>query len=338
MNNSYFNNESQNEIEKIAQTILTKNPNLEVVKSEEEIKMYYNGRMICVYQFWENPDIPGELGSVIIAGDNIKNDYEWLKSNEKFFGNKIESVEYFKDEIDYVEVYLKMTKEKKYAKIIDKGECLSTIGTNSQFHDKWKDENTRLKSNKEEWIKFNFYPQNDMVGEVIDNFHNHIWGFNIFILKINENIFVPLSEKGIEFISYNEFIKNPNAEYVEDNSGNVNLNQNDKLLTDLTTLFRKDLIKNFTDKTNNFTRELFIEDSLKEAEMYSCDMILEFKKKSGFLTDQIIEEITIQVCESVSSIFKEFKSIHRIKCLLSVKNLIKDDSIELIVNQYYNRG
>lgn len=44
-----------------------------------------------------------------------------------------------------------------YVKIIDKGECFSTT---MEFIN-------GIYANKTEWAKYNFYPQNGMVGEIV---------------------------------------------------------------------------------------------------------------------------------------------------------------------------
>ena len=53
-------------------------------------------------------------------------------------------------------------------------------------------------ANKWEWDKYNFYPKNDMVGEVMQ-----VRGFNV--LKIMDGIYVPMSPLGIAEISAEEY-------------------------------------------------------------------------------------------------------------------------------------
>ena len=102
----------------------------------------------------------------------------------------------------------------KYAVIIDKGECLSTInGTdtiNSNFP--WKDKRIMKLAGKSEWTKHNFYPANDMVGKIVDIFSiNNTWNIfagssnDIYILLIDNTFYVPMSKKGIQFIDYQTF-------------------------------------------------------------------------------------------------------------------------------------
>jgi hypothetical protein len=99
---------------------------------------------------------------------------------------------------------------KIYAEIINKGECLSSINGKNTFN--WKNENIKFKAGKSEWLRHNFYPANGMVGEIVDSFENPIWGFKIYVLQIGNNIYVPMSEIGIKFISENEYISKSNIE------------------------------------------------------------------------------------------------------------------------------
>jgi len=75
-----------------------------------------------------------------------------------------------------------------YAKIINKGECYSTtqLTVNGVPANKW------------EWAKYNFYPQNGMVGELLT-----VNGKNV--LKILEGVYVPMTKAGFIEISYKEY-------------------------------------------------------------------------------------------------------------------------------------
>lgn len=76
----------------------------------------------------------------------------------------------------------------RYAKNTDRGECMSTMNLVVDG----------VPANKWEWAKYNFYPKNDMVGEVM-----LVRGFNV--LKIMEGIYVPMSPLGIVEISADEY-------------------------------------------------------------------------------------------------------------------------------------
>lgn len=77
----------------------------------------------------------------------------------------------------------------KLAKIIDKGECYST--SNLVVNG--------VPANKFEWFKYNFYPKNDMVGELL-NVNGNI------VIKISEDIYVHMSSRGVKEISKPEYI------------------------------------------------------------------------------------------------------------------------------------
>jgi hypothetical protein len=87
---------------------------------------------------------------------------------------------------------------KKYAVILDSGECLSTIHTDQRF--KWKSEEIRKLAGKSTWLQNGFYPANGMSGEVVEEFFNTLWGFNVYVLFIEKKFYVPMSEKGIRFV------------------------------------------------------------------------------------------------------------------------------------------
>lgn len=76
----------------------------------------------------------------------------------------------------------------KYAKIIDRGECFSTANLSVNG----------IPANKSEWQKYNFYPQNGMVGEVLN-----VNGF--IVLKIMDGIYVKMTNRGITEITYEEY-------------------------------------------------------------------------------------------------------------------------------------
>jgi len=81
---------------------------------------------------------------------------------------------------------------KKYAIIVDKGECMSTINENTQFI--WKSEAIHRLAGKSEWLKNNFYPENGMVGEIVDSFENTLWHFTTYVLCIDDKFYVAMSQ------------------------------------------------------------------------------------------------------------------------------------------------
>ena len=75
-----------------------------------------------------------------------------------------------------------------YVKVIDSGECFST--TNETFNG--------VPANRDEWAKYNFYPQNDMVGEVVKNDGD-------YLVKFADGIYVPFTKRGVVEISPEEY-------------------------------------------------------------------------------------------------------------------------------------
>lgn len=75
-----------------------------------------------------------------------------------------------------------------YVKVIDRGECFST--TNETFNG--------IPANRTEWAKYNFYPQNDMVGEVVKEGAD-------YLVKFAEGIYVPFTRRGVVEISAEEY-------------------------------------------------------------------------------------------------------------------------------------
>lgn len=78
----------------------------------------------------------------------------------------------------------------KYFKIVDAGECYSTL----------MESVNDIPANREEWAKHNFYPQNDMVGKFVKMAWN---GANI--IQFDDGIFVPMSNRGIVEITEQEY-------------------------------------------------------------------------------------------------------------------------------------
>ena len=79
---------------------------------------------------------------------------------------------------------------KQYAEITDKGECYSSLSLCIEG----------VNANATEWSKHNFYPQNGMVGEIVEIYNPYT-----YILKIQDTIYVPISPKGFKKISETEF-------------------------------------------------------------------------------------------------------------------------------------
>lgn len=116
--------------------------------------------------------------------------------------------------------------KKTFAKIINKEECLSILNippATDQF--KWgKLEKIKNLSGKNEWEKHNFHPSNGLVGEIEGTIINTIWNFNVYILKIHNKYYVPITLKGIDFITQDKFGK------LKSYNQNKEINNNPKIL------------------------------------------------------------------------------------------------------------
>ena len=222
-----------------------------------------------------------------------------------------------------------------YAKIINKGECLSSFNQNEHFKNKWKDNNIRDKAGKNEWIKYDFYPTDELVGKIIDVIYNDVWNFNVYVLEISENIFVPISEQGIKSISEYEFINSKSS--FSNLKKEANIDDFERFLTpDFTSLFIKDLRTNFMKLSYDNTKGINISIILEEIAMYSCEMIIQFRRQSGSINyPNILEIIVFQVHNSVSKIYTKFPLTYYNQSLDYVKFLIQDSNIETSVRDYY---
>lgn len=94
----------------------------------------------------------------------------------------------------------------QYARIVDKGECMSTLHNLTQFP--WPAPFLKEVANRTEWAKHDFYPSNDLVGEVpyiIKQDWSRMIAQDVYILLINQQFWVPMTIKGIVFISQEEY-------------------------------------------------------------------------------------------------------------------------------------
>jgi len=78
----------------------------------------------------------------------------------------------------------------RYARIIDRGECYSTSNLIVNG----------IRAHKSEWAKYNFYPQNGMVGEILI-----VNGCTV--LKVLDGVYVQMSPAGIQEITQQEYEK-----------------------------------------------------------------------------------------------------------------------------------
>ena len=115
-----------------------------------------------------------------------------------------------------------------FVKIIDRGECFSTT---MEFID-------GVYANTTEWEKYNFYPQNGMVGEVVKVTPR------AYIVKIEDGIYVPMTKKGIKEISREEYLAN------KDKNVCVGMDERQKRIHDGVNAFN-DTVKKRIDNVEN---------------------------------------------------------------------------------------
>jgi hypothetical protein len=238
---------------------------------------------------------------------------------------------------------------RKFAEIIDKGECLSTINVPPAVNilDWSGTENIKHLAGKNEWTKHDFYPSNGLIGEIAGVLYNTIWGYDVYILKIQNQFYVPMSPNGIKFISENEMrLKQPSTQTRSMDSRQTKINNDyDNFIQrpfsagkpKYKDYFKEDLAKNL----NNSTRQLYIQDIEKEAIMYSCDICIEFDKKSdGLLTKDWKEHIASEVCDSIEELVREFQISNRKIVVTSVLTKMADSNKRNIIREvdvYYGR-
>lgn len=94
-----------------------------------------------------------------------------------------------------------------FIEIIDQEECLR--GFNLYKNASWPSADIKKKATEEEWNSYGFYPINGMVGEVIGIVTNDIYSKPVYVIRILQMFFVPVTSSGIKVISQDEFtIKN----------------------------------------------------------------------------------------------------------------------------------
>lgn len=219
-----------------------------------------------------------------------------------------------------------------FVKIIDCGECFSTT---MEFID-------GVYANRTEWEKHNFYPQNGMVGEVVKITPR------AYIIKIKDGIFVPITKKGIQEITKEQYHSNMannacrgmNERQRRINDGiDVIYGNSFMHLPNMRESFKQDIIINITKLTCDFSRNIYLPDLEHSCVIYATDMILEYKKQWGStLPPYVIKEISQQVFD----VYREFwptefltESISR--CESEIEVLVKNISARNIIDNYYNR-
>ena len=105
--------------------------------------------------------------------------------------------------------------------------------------------------------------------------------------------------------------------------------------------FRQDLINNLMNRSNQGTIQLYKHHVITECVMYSCDMCLEFQRKSdGLLSSDWIDHITKEVGEAIKTIIpRDFNDSDIAVATDKVQQLMRFPANELQreVDNYYNR-
>lgn len=207
---------------------------------------------------------------------------------------------------------------RKYVEITDKGECMSTL--NAFFI------NGSL-ANRTAWERHNYYPQDGQVGELVesseDNFiHTYsIQGrcIEMYILKINNDIYVPMTKNGIKIISENEYNlrvgnnifhngKNSrqqkiNSDYDNAMSGLLGIDMIPGAYHDA---FWSDICQILKRHTDDFTIPMYHKELVHECLMYALDMCRHFERTAGFIRNARKEYIASEVCNVFLEHFDEF--------------------------------
>lgn len=217
-----------------------------------------------------------------------------------------------------------------YVKIVDRGECFSTT---MEFIN-------GVYANKSEWAKYNFYPQNGMVGEVVKVTPR------AYIVKIKDGIYVPMTKKGIREISYDEYLagKDKNVstgmderqERINDGTDSL-VGDSWQHLPDLRGYFRQDVIENMKRLTCDFEVNIFLPDLEQSCIIYATDMVLEYKKQWGStLPPYVIEEISNQVIDVYQQYFSsQFLGESFTRCKTRIRNLVAAPNAREVIDNYY---
>jgi hypothetical protein len=211
-----------------------------------------------------------------------------------------------------------MEKE-KFAEIIDKGECCSTLNDDPNF--KWPEIRLKNLACRNEWNRQNFYPSNGLVAEIYCKLDS--WGY---ILLINDKFYVPMTKRGVKIISevdydqkkannkikamdqrqrnINNGLDNFNSSINNDSKDDFSINQLKQL--NLKTVFQNDLVNKVDKASNGFTRPIMVDQLGHIVENYAYEMCKEFKDKSGFITPAIRDFICGEVFDTIENLSPEF--------------------------------
>jgi len=233
---------------------------------------------------------------------------------------------------------------KKFVEIIDKGECCSSL----QYF-----VNGKL-ANNQEWKNHEYYPQNGNVAELVESkpgvlLHsiaiNNITNAQYYILKISNEIFVPMTGKGLKDISENEY------KLKLHNTFNSGMSQKQKNISDsydsylsksysigkpnYQDQFWTDIVKNLDKHTNNFTIPIYHDGLVKECLFYAYDMCRHFERTSGLIPNDWKLHIASEVCIVFETHFKEFNSFDRENTMKKVSSVNSFEVLSDTIDNFF---
>lgn len=102
--------------------------------------------------------------------------------------------------------------------------------------------------------------------------------------------------------------------------------------------FKQDLAHNFNDRFISKGQQFYMNDVMRECEMYACDICLHFKKESGgFLPEDWIAHLADQTWRAINEFWPDVKFSYSLEtCIKNVKYLLSTNA-EHQVNLYYER-
>lgn len=88
-----------------------------------------------------------------------------------------------------------------FVKITDVEKCHENLNEMENTKLLWPNQWLRNKSCRSEWSKFNFYPDNGQIGEIVAKLNtSEILDYDIYIVRILGTFYVPISVSGFEQI------------------------------------------------------------------------------------------------------------------------------------------
>ena len=107
-------------------------------------------------------------------------------------------------------------------------------------------------------------------------------------------------------------------------------------LPNLRESFKSDIVTNMKKLTNDFTRNVYINDIEKSCYIYAADMCLEFKRKFEGDLPGINDEIIDQVTDVYKELFSaDFGYGNTERCREQTKDLVRKSNAQEIINEYY---